>query len=56
MGIPLSTIECIACEGSGKYPSYRECYTCYGTGYQHSVKGEIMYVYSLVKRKLIKIY
>lgn len=38
MGIILSTVidnKCITCDGKGKYPSYRNCYECHGTGYYY---------------------
>ena len=41
MGIILSYIYCnicSTCNGSGKYPSYRECYDCRGTGFEYSVR------------------
>jgi RecJ-like exonuclease len=42
MGKVLSTVVdniCIACEGTGRYPSFRYCYHCHGTGYIYSVYG-----------------
>ena len=37
----LSSGECLVCEGCGKYPSYRTCYSCNGSGYIHE--------YSIIK-------
>jgi DnaJ-class molecular chaperone len=42
MGAFLSTVidnKCNTCNGSGKYPSYRDCYDCYGTGNIYSFQG-----------------
>lgn len=44
MGNVISMVidnKCITCNGVGKYPSYRRCYVCYGTGYYYSIIGSI---------------
>lgn len=49
MGIVLSTIvnnKCTTCDGTGKYPSYRNCYDCHGTGYIYSVYGSFRGMFS----------
>ena len=40
MGIILSTVKDnnrVCCLGTGKYPSYRYCYDCHGTGRYYSL-------------------
>ena len=44
MGIIISKIvdnKCVCCEGKGKYPIYRTCYLCQGTGYKYSIRRSI---------------
>ena len=51
MGKILSTIVdniCNTCDGSGKYPSYRDCFDCYGTGYIYSPMCAIYGVKSMI--------
>ena len=40
MGMILSRFgdnNCSTCDGIGKYPSYRDCYECHGTGRHYSI-------------------
>ena len=52
MGMVLSTMidnMCDTCDGLGKYPIYRTCYNCHGTGYYYSVQGTFIDVYEKMK-------
>lgn len=39
---------CTTCDGLGKYPMYRTCYDCHGTGYYYSVKGTFIDMYEKI--------
>jgi len=52
MGMILSTVidnKCLVCGGTGKYPSYRNCYECHGTGYIYSTTGTFINMYTKLK-------
>jgi len=55
MGLILSKIidnECKCCGGTGKYPSYKFCDYCYGTGQIYTLRSGISEI--LIKVKLMK--
>lgn len=57
MGIILSKVidnVCGTCDGLGKYPMYRTCYVCHGTGYIYSVQGTFIDMYQSIKDVVIK--
>lgn len=33
--------KCLVCNGTGKYPSYRKCSGCYGSGYVSIIRTKI---------------
>jgi len=57
MGIIISNVidnMCTTCDGIGKYPSYRTCYDCHGTGYYYSIKGSFIDMLNNIKHVSIK--
>ena len=55
MGLIISKIidnECKCCGGTGKYPSYKYCDDCYGTGQIYTIQGTISNI--LIKTKLVE--
>lgn len=40
---------CTTCDGLGKYPMYRDCYECHGTGYIYSLQGTFINIYEKIK-------
>ena len=51
MGLLLSTVVeniCVACRGTGKYPAYRQCENCHGSGYCFSIRGCVFKIKDLL--------
>lgn len=56
MGTILSIMNdnnCTCCLGTGKYPSYRDCYECYGTGRYYSITRTLYSIKESVHEKYI---